>query len=239
MVYRVELFEVRPLNINPRILYKSTTGISVSSSLMRGSWCIFLCWQKCTYRVLLLEILKPFALAQWVIFLVHCCSWSLASGSDAEVVNIKVIMNSRSKTLCDVVYFYIEQCHWQNTPLRDYLFLLVEIRKGWSDLDSEFPVREKTLHESGKSASQPHAMLVFRYSEPPGVVSLLQIKEDCYKMMILDVGLSYGGLQFNPMIDCRSPLSESTLRINKFVGLEKEGQPFVSHTLHSFADADR
>ena len=33
------------------------------------------------------------------------------SGSDAEVVNIEVILNSRSELHCDVVYFYIEQCH--------------------------------------------------------------------------------------------------------------------------------
>ena len=51
------------------------------------------------------------------------------SGSDLEVINIEVIFNSRSDTLCDAVYFYIELCHWQNTPLRDSSFLLGEIRK--------------------------------------------------------------------------------------------------------------
>ena len=83
------------------------------------------------------------------------------------------------------------------------------------------------------------AMQVFHYSEPPdGVISLLQIKEDCSKVLFLDVGLSYGGFQFNHMIDCQSPLSESTLRIgDKFVGLEKPDQSFVSHKFHSFAEA--
>ena len=33
------------------------------------------------------------------------------SRSDAEVINIEVILNSRSQTLCDAVYFYIEQSH--------------------------------------------------------------------------------------------------------------------------------
>ena len=32
------------------------------------------------------------------------------SRGDAEVINIEVILNSRSETLCDAVYFYIEQC---------------------------------------------------------------------------------------------------------------------------------
>ena len=32
-------------------------------------------------------------------------------GSDTEVVHIEVIRYSRSETLCDAVYFYIEQCH--------------------------------------------------------------------------------------------------------------------------------
>ena len=57
-------------------------------------------------------------------------------------------------------------------------------------------------------------MQVFHYSElPGGLISLLQIKEDCYKVLFLNVGLSYGGFQFDHMIDCRSPLSESTLTI--------------------------
>ena len=66
------------LNIAPKILYLLTTGISVSSSLMRGSLCIFLSWQKCMHQALLLEIVKPFVLAQWVIFRMHCCSWHFA-----------------------------------------------------------------------------------------------------------------------------------------------------------------
>ena len=100
------------------------------------------------------------------------------SGSDAEVVNIEVILNSRSETLFYAVYFYIEPCHWQNTPSGNSFFLLVEIRKGWSDLDSEFPVREKLLYEVGQSASQLHAMQVFHCSKPPGgVISFLQINE--------------------------------------------------------------
>ena len=79
---------------------------------------------------------------------------------------------------------------------------------------------------------------ILPWRTPGGVVNLLQIKEDCYKVLFLDVGLSFGGFQFNHMIDCWSPLSESTLRIvDKFVGLEKPDQPFVGHTLHSFAEA--
>ena len=34
--------------------------------------------------------------------------WSM---SDAEVVNIEVILNFRCETLCDAVYFNIELCH--------------------------------------------------------------------------------------------------------------------------------
>ena len=53
-----------------------------------------------------------------------------------------------------------------------------------------------------------------------------------------DVGLFYGGFYFNHMIDCRSPPSESTLRIgDKFVGVEKLDQSFVGHELYSFAEA--
>ena len=155
------------------------------------------------------------------------------SGSDAEV-----ILNSRSETLCDAVYFYIEQFHWWNTPLGDSLFLLVEIRKDWSDSGLEFPVQVKTLYEVGQSALQPHAMQVFHYSEPPGsVISLIQIKEDCHKVLFLDVGPSYGGFQFDHIIDGWSQLSESTLRIgDKFMGLEKSDQYFVGHMLHCFQE---
>ena len=51
--------------------------------------------------------------------LVLSSSHIFSPGSDAEVVNIEVILNSRSETLCDAVYFYIEQCHRQNTLLGD------------------------------------------------------------------------------------------------------------------------
>ena len=93
-----------------------------------------------------------------------------------KIVNIEVVLNSRCETLCDAAYFYfyIEQCHWQKTPLGDSLFLLVEIRKGWSHSGPEFPVWEKTLYEVGQSPSQPYVMQVFLYSEPSGgVVNLL------------------------------------------------------------------
>ena len=37
-------------------------------------------------------------------------------------------------------------------------------------------------------------MEIFHYSKPPrGFVILLQIEEDCYKVLFLDIGLSYGG----------------------------------------------
>ena len=118
-----------------------------------------------------LDALLQFTLSSLHIF------WS---GSDAEVINIEVIFNSSSDTLCDAVYFYIEQSHWQNTSLGTSLFLLVEIRKGWSYLDSEFPIQEKTPYEVGQFALQSLAMQVFHYSEPPGgVINLLQIEEDC------------------------------------------------------------
>ena len=82
-------------------------------------------------------------------------------------------------------------------------------------------------------------MHVFHYSElPGGLISLLQIKEDCYKMLFLDVGLSHGGFQFDHIIHSRSSLSESTLRISdKFVGFMKPDQSFVDHTFHCFVKA--
>ena len=70
-----------------------------------------------------------------------CSSHIFWSGSDTEVVNVKITINSRSKTPCNTVNFYVKQCHWQNTPLRESLF--VEIRKRWFDLDSELPIWEK------------------------------------------------------------------------------------------------
>ena len=126
-----------------------------------------------------------------------------------------------------------------NSVSRDSLFLLVENRKGWFDSYPEFPVREKTLYDVVQTTSQPHPMLVFHHSKPPGgVVSLFKIKEGCYKVLFLYFGLSYGDCQFNHMIDCWSPLSESTLRIsNKFVELEKPDQSFVGHMLYCFAEA--
>ena len=81
---------------------------------------------------------------------------------DGEVVNIEVIQNSRGETLRDALYFHIEQWHWQNTLLVDSLFLLVEIRKGWSDSDSDFPTREKTLKEVRQSTSQLHDLSLFQ-----------------------------------------------------------------------------
>ena len=41
--------------------------------------------------------------------LTFCSLYIFRSGSDAEVINIEVILNSRSETLCDAVCFYIEQ----------------------------------------------------------------------------------------------------------------------------------
>ena len=155
-------------------------------------------------------------------------------GSDTEVINIEVILNSRSQTLCDAAYFYIEPSQWQNTPLRDSHFLLVEIRKkSWSNSDLKFPIREITLYEARQSALQPYVMSVFHYYKSTGdVVGLLQIEEDSYKLF-LDIGLSYRDFQFNHMIDCQSLLSESTPRIgDKFFGLQKSDQSFVGHMLH-------
>ena len=154
------------------------------------------------------------------------------SWSDGEVVNIKVILNS----CCNAVYLILNSITdrillW-GTP-SSFLWWLekVDPTQTWNFLC------ERNLYE-GQSALQPHAMQVFHYSKlPGGLISLLQIKKDCYKVF-LDVGLSYGGFQFDHLIDCRSLLSESTLRIgDKFVGLEKPDQSFVGHMLHSFAEA--
>ena len=58
-------------------------------------------------------------------------------------------------------------------------------------------------------------MQVFHYYEPQGgVVSLLQIKEDCYKALLLDAGLLIEVSNLTSSTD----LFESTLRIvDKFV----------------------
>ena len=124
-------------NLTPMNLYSSTTGISVSPSLIRGSLCNFLSWVKCMHRVLLLEILKPFVFAPWVTLQsTHESLHIFWSGSDAEVVNKEVFLNFMSEKLCDAVFFF----------MLNSIFLLVDIRKGWSDSDSEFPVQEKTLY---------------------------------------------------------------------------------------------
>ena len=175
----------------------------------------------------------------------HCCSWCSTvshvswSGRDTEVVNIKLTINSRSKTPCNTVNFYIKQCYWQNIPLRDSFFLFVEIRKCWSDFDSELPVREKTFYEVRQSSLQSKAMEIFHYSKlSSGFISLLQIKEDCYQMLFLDIGLSYGGFQFDHMIHCWLAFSEATLRVdNKFIGFKILDQSFVYHVLHCFTKA--
>ena len=166
---------------------------------MSRSLCIFLNWQKCTHFVLLLDILNPLCLPNVLFY--WCRSHIFWSGSDTEVVNVEITMNSRSKTHCNTVNFYIKQCHKQNTLFRDSLFLLIEIRKRSSDSDSERTIREKTLYEVRQSSAQSKAMEIFHYSElPNGLISLLQIKEDCYQMLFLDIGLSYGGFQFDYMI---------------------------------------
>ena len=132
------------------------------------------------------------------------------SGSDTEVINVKIIINSRSKTPCNTVNFYIKQCHWQNTHLRDSIFHFVEIRKRWSGSNSELPIREKILSGVRQSSSQSK---ILHYSEfPSDLISLLQIKEDC-NQMFLDIGLSYGRFQFDHMIYCWSPFPEATLRV--------------------------
>ena len=120
-----------------------------------------------------------------------------------------------------MLIIFILQCHWQNTSLGDCLFRLVEIKKCWSDSDSEFPVQEKILYEVGQSALQPHAMHVFHYSKlPGGLISLLQIKEDFYKSeMPLTIRLARGckcwhllapGRRYGAR---RSPLSEYVFSI--------------------------
>ena len=73
--------------------------------------------------------------------------------------------------LYDAVNFYIEQCHWQNTPLMDSLFLLVEIRKGWSNSDSKFPIWEKTLYKVG----QYRSFIIPNFQAV--LLSILQIKK--------------------------------------------------------------
>ena len=62
------------LNITPRNVYSSTTGISVSSSLMTGSLCIFIRQQKYTHWVLDLENLKPLSEAHLFILMRFYCS---------------------------------------------------------------------------------------------------------------------------------------------------------------------
>ena len=193
-------------------LYSSTKGISVSSILMRGSLCIFLSWQKLTHHVLLLDILKPFvcpisnfldALLEFdALQFAYISIWKWCRSQHAGNPEVRHFV---------MLFIFVLNSVTDNTPLRDSLFLLVEIRKGYSDLDSKFPVKDKTLSDVGQSASQPLAMQVFHYSELPGsLISLLQIKEDCNKVLVLNVGLSYGGFQFDHMINCRSSLSEST-----------------------------
>ena len=78
-----------------------------------------------------------------------CSSHILWSGSDTEVVNIKITINFRSKKPCNTVNFYIKQCHWQNTSLRVSLFLFVEIKKMliWFELGIACP-RENFLWSS-------------------------------------------------------------------------------------------
>ena len=182
------------------------------------SW-IHLCLPMCYFIDALLE-------------LTLCSSHIFWSGSDTEVVNVKMTINSRSKTPFNTVNFYIKQCHRQNTPLKDSLFLFVEISKRWSDSDSE-------LYEVQPSSLQSKAMEIFHYSElPSGLISLLQIKEDCYQMFFVDIGLSYRGFWFDYMIHCWSAFSEDTLRIgNKFIGSKISVQSFVYHALHCFTEA--
>ena len=166
-------------------------------------------------------------------------SYIFWSGRDIEVSNVKITINSKCKTPCNTVNFYIKQCYWQNTPLRDSLFLFVEIRKCWSDLNSELPVREKTFYKVQQSSSQSKAMEIFHYSKlPSGLINLIQIKEDCYQMLFLDISLSYGGFPFNHMIHCWSAFSEATLRVgNKFIRFKIPDQSFVYHVLRCFTQA--
>ena len=195
---------------------------------------------------MLLDILNPFVLAQCVILLTHCsllqltlCSSQIfSSGSDTEVVNVKITINSRSKIPCNTVNFYIKQCHWLNTPLKDSLFLYVEIRKPWCDLDSELPKERKLFMKFG-NFPQSKAMEIFHHSKlPSSLIKLIQIKEDCYQMLFLDIGLSHGGFQFDHMIHCWSPLSEATMRVgNKFIWFKIPDQSFAYQALHCFTQA--
>ena len=57
----------------------------------------------------------PDALLQLTLSSSHIFS----SGSDVEVVNIEVILNSKSETLSNAVYSYTEQRHRQITPVKD------------------------------------------------------------------------------------------------------------------------
>ena len=147
------------------------------------------------------------------------------SRSDAEVVNIEVILNTKSETFLMLFIFILNSVtdkilSWGTPSSCLWRLGKVDPTRTWNFLS------ERKLFMK---------MQVFHYFEPPsGVKSLLQIKEDSYKMLFLDVDLSYGGFQFDHMIDYWFPLSESRLRIgDMFVGLEKPDQSFVGHTLHS------
>ena len=63
-----EIYDYFLSKITLRILYSLTTGISMSSSFMNGSLCFFLNRKKCTYPVLLLDVLNPFEFAQCVSY---------------------------------------------------------------------------------------------------------------------------------------------------------------------------
>ena len=108
--------------ITPRNLYCTTTGVSYPSRFNVGLSCIFLNWQKCTYWVFVLEILKPFIIAHLFILLMPCCSWRSAVRIYLDVE----VMQKSSKNKC------------LSTPgFRQLVMLLIFMLK--SVTDSIFP----------------------------------------------------------------------------------------------------
>ena len=143
-------------------------------------------------------------LAQWVIFRMHRCCWRDShiswSGSDAEVVNIEVILNFWVRHFV-MLFIFILNC----LTLSSYLWRLEKVDPTWT---LNFLSERKLFLKLGNLPRSPMLCRSFIIPNFP-VVSLAFSRS---KVLFLDVGLSYADFQFDHMIQRRSPLSEYTLR---------------------------
>ena len=116
-------------------------------------------------------------------------------GSDTKVINIEIIPQFQKwDTLWCCLFWTVSLTIYspEGLPLPAY-----KLEKFDPTRTQNFLSEIKLFMKLGNLSHCPKSIQVFHYSKHPGgLISLLKIK-DCYKVLFLDVGLSYEGFQFD------------------------------------------